>query len=237
MAKIFEEWTVLDHSHLKKLTDNLWTVTGKVPGVSIRRRMTLLRLVDKKIVIHSPIALKDEDMDTIEQWGQIAYIIIPNGWHRLDSKIYKQRFPDAKIVCPRGSRKKIESVLPVDLTFDEFPKLKELSLTHINGLKGVEGVVEFLTEKGTVLIFNDLVFNIPHQSGLGGFILKLMGSSGGPKVTRLMTLFVVKDKRRVSNFLLKLTEKHQNIEYIIPGHGYVINQECNQVLKNIANAL
>ncbi|MCP4294370.1 MAG: DUF4336 domain-containing protein [Proteobacteria bacterium] len=237
MAKILEEWSVFEHTQILKLTENIWTVEGAVPKMSLRRRMTVIRLETGGLIIHNPIALSSEEMNEIEEWGSITYIIVPNAWHRLDSKIYKHRYPDAEIVCPRGSRRKIEEVLPVDLTYDKFPQPKPVEITHIEGLKKVEGVIEVATENGGVLIFTDLVFNIPHQSGVGGFILRLMGSSGGPKVTRVMKLLAVKDKNGVRSHLLKLAEKHEKIRYIIPGHGDIVEQECKQVLKDIADAI
>lgn len=164
-------------------------------------------------------------------------MLFRNSWHRLDSRVYKNRYPDAKIVCPQGSRKKVGEVVPVDLTYDQFPHLKEVCFTHIEGLAEAEGVLEVISEKGVVLIFNDLIFNIPHQPGIGGFILRMLGSTGGPKVTRIMRLFAIKDKKRVREHLLKLAEKHEEIFCIIPGHGNIINQDCNQILKNVANAL
>lgn len=237
MAKVFEEWTVLEHTPLNKLADNLWTVEGEVPKMSLRRRMTLIRTENGELIIHSPIALKDEEMKAVEQWGKVAYIVVPNGWHRLDSKVFKKRFPDAKIICPRGSRTKVEEVLPVDLTYDEFPKLKEVVLTHIDGLKEIEGVLEVFSKKGVVLVFNDLIFNIPHQPGIGGFFFRILGSTGGPKITRIMKFFAVKNKGEVRDHLLGLAEKHEDIHCIIPGHGSIIDQGCNQVLKKIASAL
>lgn len=237
MVKAFEEWTVLEHTTIEKLTNNIWTVDGEVPRMSLRRRMTLIRLNDGKLIIHSPIALDDKEMNEVIQWGEISFIIIPNHWHRLDSKVYKKRFPEAKIVCPRGSKKKVEEVVPVDLTYDTFPQFEEISLIHIDGLKEAEGILEVTSEKGEVLIFNDLIFNIPHQTGIGGFFFRILGSTGGPKVTRIMKLFVVKDKKAVRNHLLGLIEKHKNIRFIIPGHGAIIDQKCNQVMKNIATAL
>lgn len=77
MAKAFEEWTVLKHRPIEKLADNLWTVVGEVPKMTLKRRMTLIRLESGKLIIHSPIALKDEEMREMEQWGEISYIVVP----------------------------------------------------------------------------------------------------------------------------------------------------------------
>jgi len=237
MAKIFEEWTVLAHTPIEKLTENVWTVVGEVPRMSLKRRMVMIRTGDGQIIVHSPIALTDVEMAEVEQWGDISVIMVPNGWHRLDSQIYKTRYPDAKLVCPRGSRIKVEEVVSVDMTYDALPEMTGIKLPHIDGINEVEGVVEVQTEKGTVLVFNDLIFNIPHKLSIGGLFMRLFGSSGGPKVTRIMKFFAMKNKKKLGEFLENLAKKHEKILYIIPGHGNIVDQDCHQVLKNIAAAL
>jgi hypothetical protein len=62
MATAHQEWTVLDHRPIQRLEENLWCVTGSLPGMALKRVMTLVRLDDGRIVIHSAVALDDEAM-------------------------------------------------------------------------------------------------------------------------------------------------------------------------------
>ncbi len=43
MAKPPRPWIVTHHDPIEKLDDNLWTVSGKVPGVPIQRRMSIVK--------------------------------------------------------------------------------------------------------------------------------------------------------------------------------------------------
>ena len=70
----------------------------------MKRVMTIARRTDGTLVIHNAIALADAEMAEIDAWGKVATIVVPNGYHRLDAKIFHDRYPGARVVCPAGSR-------------------------------------------------------------------------------------------------------------------------------------
>ena len=65
--------------------------------------------------------------------------------------------------------------------------------------------------EGSTLVFNDVVFNLRRLPGLFGFVYHLLGSSGAPKVTRLLKLFLVKDKRALRAHLERRFESYGTI--------------------------
>src|SRR5258706_8421016 len=103
MAKCFTSWTVLDHAPIEKLTENAWSVSGVMPGGN-QRRMTIARRSDGKLVIHNAIALGDAEMKELEAFGRPSYLVVPNGFHRQDAIIYKQRYPELVVLCPRNAK-------------------------------------------------------------------------------------------------------------------------------------
>ena len=42
----------------------------------------------------------------------------PNDFHRMDAKIWKDRYPEIKVVTPPGARKRVAEIVPVDATSD-----------------------------------------------------------------------------------------------------------------------
>jgi hypothetical protein len=70
MAKVHHTWNVLNHGPLEKLADNLWRVEGALPGMSLRRTMTVVRRADGSLPLHSPIALDDERLRELEALGR-----------------------------------------------------------------------------------------------------------------------------------------------------------------------
>src|SRR5215468_6815255 len=65
MTKPYRHWTVKPHGSLKQLDENMLTVEGKLrmPLGSFPRRMTVIRLRDRRLVIWSAIALDDYQMN------------------------------------------------------------------------------------------------------------------------------------------------------------------------------
>src|SRR5437773_1168133 len=117
MARPFREWTVLPHGKLTRLDDNLLSVTGVLqmpPMGDVERRMTIVRLADRRLVVYSAIALDEAEMRAIESFGTPAYLIVPNDIHRMDAKIWKDRYPELKVIAPAAARAKVEKVVRVD---------------------------------------------------------------------------------------------------------------------------
>ena len=116
------EWRVLPHEPLQKLEENLWFVIGNLEGgAPLKRTMAVAKRRDGKLVIHNAVALEDELMKELESHGELAYLLVPNGFHRLDAPRFKARYPSIKVLCPEGARAKVAKVIAVDGTYADFP--------------------------------------------------------------------------------------------------------------------
>jgi hypothetical protein len=105
MAKAHDGWKVLSHGEIEKLEPNLWRVVGTLPGMGLKRVMTLVRLDDGRIVVHSAIALDQASMAEIEAWGTPAVLLVPSRYHRLDAPAYLDRYPNLpESECPVSER-------------------------------------------------------------------------------------------------------------------------------------
>ena len=237
MAKVNNDWRVLRHGPIEKLDNNIWCVTGSLPGMSLKRVMTLVRLDDGRLVIHSAVALDEGAMAEIEAWGRPAILLVPNAYHRLDAPAYLARYPDLEVYCPRGSRKKVEEVVRVQSSYDDFPENPTIALDHLDGVRNVEGVMKVRSSSGSTLVFNDAVFNMPHGRGVPGFIFRhITGSTGGPRVTRLFRMMAVKDKAAFRDNLQRLAGTPE-LKRIIVSHHEPITDRPAEILHQIAAAL
>jgi hypothetical protein len=224
--------TVHPHEPIVELAENLWCVQGDVPGAPIKRRMTIAKLSDGGLVIHNAMLLKKADMKRIEAWGEPRYVVVPNAFHRLDVATFKERYPDAEIVCPRNARTKVEEKAPVDLTYADVPDDELVTFEHLDGTDDREGVLRVESSDGTTLVFNDVLFNMSHLPGFLGFILKAIGSTGGPKVTNIAKLIVIKQAAELRGHLERLAQP--NVVRLVPGHGDVIESEADEILYRTA---
>jgi hypothetical protein len=230
------DWKVLPHEPLRKLEGNLWTVTGSLEGMPLTRVMTIARLGDGRLVIHNAMALEEAAMKEIEALGEPAFVLVPNGYHRIDAPRYKHRYPSAKVLCPEGVRKKVEDVVEVSGTYEDLPKDDRVKLAYLDGVGRGEGYLEVRSDDGVSLVFNDVMFNTPHQPGFSGFVLRMMGSTGPAKVTRIAKLFLVKDRAALRAQLLRLAET-QDLKRLVIMHGDMVTEGAPAVLRQVAGTL
>ena len=205
MAKAYSDFHVLPHGPIERLTENLWWVQGSLPTMSLKRVMTVVRLEgpSSPLVIHNAIALEAAAMRELEAWGTPEYLLVPNGYHRLDAPAFKQRYPNLKVFAPPGSRSKVREVVPVDGSYLDFPDVPNVELRTLPGVGETEGAMIVRSADGRSLILNDVMFNMDRPRDLPGLLLtSVLGSAPGPRVSRLAKLALIKDRAALKAELL-----------------------------------
>jgi hypothetical protein len=231
------EGNVLRHGAIERLEDDLWRVVGSLPHMGLRRVMTLVRLRDRRVVIHSAIALDEASMAEIERWGTPSVLIVPGVYHRLDAPAYVARYPDLQVVCPRGARTKVAQKVRVDRDYESYEGSDRLDLVHLDGVGEAEGVAMIRTDRGTTLVFNDALFNMPHGRGLAGLVFRYVtDSTGGPRVTRLFRVLAVRDRRALADHLRRFADTPDLVRVIVSHHA-MIDERPAAVLREIASSL
>ncbi len=219
------DWRVLDHGPIEKLEDNLWAVEGSVPNLPMKRRMTLVRLSDGSVVVHNGISLAEPAQSAIDAWGAVRFIVVPNGWHRLDAGAYAARYPDARVVCPDPAQKRVQKAVRVDGNLSLLPGDPALDHAPLSGSSIQENVLTVRSPRGVTLVFNDTLFNLPKLPGVKGWIYGAIGSTGGPKVTPLLRLVSVRDRVALRANLESLAAT-PGLTRVIPGHGTAVEGEA-----------
>lgn len=238
MPKPFTEWTVLPHSKLVRLDDNLLSVTGtlRMPVGDVPRRMTVVRLHDSRLVIYSAIALDEAEMNNLEGFGKPSFLIVPNDIHRMDAKIWKDRYPELRVIAPAGVRNQVEEVVPVDETAVDFgdPLVRYMT---VPGTEECEAALMVETWSGTTLIVNDLIWNLEDRPGFGGWLFRLMGFTGHePRIPTVVELREIKDKDALRSQLERWA-RIQNLNRIIVSHGNIVTRDPAGVLDRLAETL
>lgn len=238
MAKAYSHWKVLPHDPIEKLGTRIWRVEGSLPGMALKRVMAVAKRSDDRLVIHNGIALEEDAMKELEAWGDPAFIVVPNKYHRLDAKVFKDRYPKAEVVCPAGCRKQVEEVVPVDRDYlDAAVRDEAVELRHLDGIGESEGYMLVRADDGASLVLNDALFNTPHQPGLVGWALRnITDSTGGPRVSRLFKWLAVKEKGALRACFEKLADT-PDLRRIIVSHHETIDDDPSGVLRHVASTL
>jgi hypothetical protein len=221
MAQPRRHWQPLPHEPLQKLAENLRWVRAPIPGISLKRTMTVARLADGRLVIWSAIALDEPSMQELEAWGTPAFLIVPSALHRLDAAAYKSRYPKLSVLGPAGARKAIEQLLPLDGLLQEFPRDAGVSFRPLAGIKHKEGVMLVRSSDGTTVVLNDALFNMPLPRDFpANLIVKALGSAPGPRVSRAVKLLWCDDR---SGFRGSLSElgKIPDLTRVVVAHDAI----------------
>ena len=140
-------------------------------GMDLFSRMTIVRLNDGKLWLHSPCKLDALLKSEIDQLGEVAYIIAPGNFHHLHVSDLQVDYPNAEtFLCPGLEKKR------ADLSFDWIlgnrpdPRWAlDFEQVVIQGTR-IMNEVAFLHKPTRTLILVDLLENIgdnyTHEAGL-----------------------------------------------------------------------
>ena len=237
MTAPHKQWTVLPHGKLQSLEDSILTVTGtvKMPVGTFERRMTVVRLKDGGLVLFSPIALDEEQMGQLEAFGTPAFLVVPGSHHRVDVKIFKDRYPAAKVIASPGARRAVEEIAMVDATAMDF-RDPSTTLMTVPGTSENESALEVSAGGGTTLILNDILANVQNATGVNGVIARLFGFAGDrPQIPLPEKLSIIDDKQALGAQFRAWAE--MPLKRIVVSHGEPITDDPAAVLREVAATL
>ena len=212
---------------IKAFADNLWVVEDEkfsVGGLQVGSRMTIIRLNDGNLFIHSPIALSKTIKDSIDSIGKTRFIIAPNTMHHLFLKQFYDQYSDTELYIVPGLRKKL-----LDLSFakdlvdkTDYPWINEIKQHSVKGIPKLEEVVFFHPQSKT-LILTDSAFYITSERPLFTrlfFRLNGVYNKFGP--SRIFKHFILKNKSEFKKSLDYILA--WDFERIIISHGRLIEK-------------
>ncbi|MFT3775087.1 MAG: hypothetical protein QM820_57805 [Minicystis sp.] len=86
-------------------------------------------------------------------------------------------------------------------------------------------------------MFNDAIFNLPHFGGFTGFVFKhVTASTGGPRVSRIMRWFVVKDAAALRAHFERLAGM-PGLSRVIVSHGAMVTDDAAGMIRTAAATL
>jgi hypothetical protein len=229
-------WPSYDNGPLERISQHHWHLLGFLPRNGLGRTLDVFRLADGRLVVHNPICLDEAGMAELEALGPVAFLVVPSGLHRTDIAAWKARYPDAQVLCPPGCRTGVAKVVPVDGDYSLLPEDPYLRVELLDGTGDKEGVFIASGEGGVSLVVADALFNLPHSGGCAGLLVRMLGSSGGPRVTPLAKRTLVADRAHFAAHLRRLADLPR-LARVLPAHREPIDQDVAAVLRAVADAV
>jgi hypothetical protein len=203
------------------LDRDLWCLDADLrvaAGFHLPIRMTIIRLADGGLWLHSPIAIDDATATAIEQLGPVRHIVAPNLLHHLFAAAAIERWPAATLHAPASlgvKRPDLKSGRPLA----EDARWSELAIVAIAGAPKIDEHV-FVHHPSGTLIVTDLLFNVHEVPGLlSALILRMVGAWKRLAQSKIWRS-AVKDRAAAGASVRRVLA----LEFgrLVPAHGVVI---------------
>ena len=209
---------------LEPLCENIWHDSShnlRMPGgMYFPCRMTVIKLEDGGILIHSPIPISDETAAGIDKLGEVTHIVAPNNYHHLFLPAAIERYPNATVWGAPGLVEKRPEVSFDHILGQTTPSFsKELEPLHVAGVPELDEHV-FFHHATKSLIVTDLIFHIkePHNF-ITRVILTMVGVHKKCTQSKVWRFFC-KDREAAGQSALAIASLPA--ERLIMAHGQVI---------------
>lgn len=182
---------------LSPLAPDLWELNAplSVFGMALGHRLTVARLPDGSLWLHSPVAYSAALAAALAPLGRVAHIVAPNAVHDTYLEGWLAAYPQARFHGARGFAKFRPDLKFTD-TLGDTPDPAWAATFDQHLLRGIPRLneVAFLHRASRTLILTDLVFNLgPDMPFLSRLLLKVNDCDCKFGVSRLFKT-VIKDR-------------------------------------------
>lgn len=145
---------------MKVIDKDIWVVETelKLFGAEFGNRMTVIRLSEGKLLLHSPVKISESLLGSVRELGEVGFIVTPNNFHGLFVEEWRKAFPQAKYFTAKEEKKTENLSFPLNSLRSEILG-SSVEIIKIEGAPKVNEYVFIHTESNT-LILTDLAFNI-----------------------------------------------------------------------------
>lgn len=222
------------------LGEDIWIVDGPVIDfyrIPFPTRMTVIRLANGDLFLHSPIAWTPELAAELEALGTIRHLVSPNWIHYAYIGEWAAQYPEALSWASPGVRARAES-RNVEIAFDrdlqdrpDADWAAEIDQLIVHGSK-VHTEVVFFHRKSSTLVLTDLIENM-HGSDLPFWIRPfawmagILAPHGKMPLDIWMSFSGNRDKLRQA--LTRMLDWQPTI--VVLAHGDILRENAPQRLR------
>lgn len=200
--------------------EGLWLDSApvRILGMPLTATMTILRLEDGGLLLHSPIEMTPKRRSAVEALGPVRHLYAPNLFHHLSIGQWAEAFPSATLHAPAGLARKrpdlrIDRVHSAPLEPDLASAFAELT---IEGFRLQESVL--VVRPARTLVVADLVHNIGRsQHRWTKVYTRAMGFYDRVALSRMIRFTAFTDRAAARRSLDRVLA--QPFDRLVVGHG------------------
>ena len=217
---------------LRPLAENLWIAERRQRfyGLEVGTRMTVIRLADGSLLLHSPVLLTPELRRELDAIGRVCFAVAPNRVHHLHAGEVAEAYPGAQLWVAPGLERKRPDLVFVAVLGDEAPApwKGEVDQVFFRG-RPYENEVVFFHRASRTLILCDLAFNFgPRAAAPTRLLMKLLRSYGHFGPSKLDPL-LIRDRRAARESLERILA--WDFDRVVVAHGDVLESGGRDALR------
>ncbi|HZI09454.1 MAG TPA: DUF4336 domain-containing protein [Myxococcus sp.] len=210
---------------------HVFTVPFKVGPMALGGRMTVIRLPDGGLWLHSPVAFTPEARAAVDSLGPVRFLVAPNLMHHMAVQDWAAAYPEAKVAAPASLKKKRPD-LRIDMELGDKPDpgwAGAIDQVLVRGMPKLDEFL-FLHRPSRTLLVTDLAFNV-HQtdSWFTRTYLKL-NKAWQRLAPTVITRSVIKDREAMRASLAPVLA--WDVARVVVCHGEVIEQGSREALRD-----
>jgi Domain of unknown function (DUF4336) len=179
------------------LAPDLYVATRPLKLVvgQIGTRMTVVRLADGSLFLHSPVRLDADTRRALDALGPVRAVVAPNKAHHLFVSDYVAAYPEAKIHAPPGLAEKRKELRFDTVLSDDAPSAwrGEIEQHLFRGAPILNEVVFFHLASRTLLL-TDLAFNVAASKTTGARIFYWLTGAAGRLGPHRLVRTMIRDR-------------------------------------------
>ena len=217
---------------LEPLAADLWVARRPLPLAvgDVGARMTVLRLRDGALMLHSPVQLDAKLSQALRELGVVKWLLGPSKVHHLFLGDYVAAFPDAALCGAPGLAEKRRDLVFQHVLASQpppgWPEGVELQLVEGASLMNE---VALLHAPSRTLVLTDLVFNVqPGASNRARLFHWLVGATGQFGPHRLIRLGI-RDRGAARRSLDRILA--WDFDRVVMSHGEVVGTGGHRLVE------
>lgn len=218
---------------LVKHDTDLWSTEYELAWqgglVPIPVRMTVIRLSDGDLIVHSPAPLPGTLRAELDALGRVGFIVVP--WaHGAFAQQAAEAYPDAQLLAaPEASRRR--KALPFHGSIADHAPGSWSGLVESHLVRGFRlNEVVLCHRPSRTLVVTDLCFHIhSSRSATARLFFRANGMWQRFGPSRLIRHLAVSDRVALEHSIERILR--WDFERILPGHGEVVEQDGRTALR------
>lgn len=217
---------------LRQLARDIWVVdrSQRFYGLEVGTRMTVLRLADGSLLLHSPVALDAGLRRELDAIGRVCFAVAPNRVHHLYAGKVAEAYPEARLWVGPGLERKRPDLVFDGVLGDEAPAewKNQVDQLLFRG-RPYENEVVFFHRASRTLILCDLAFNFgPRAAAPTRLLMRLLRSYGRFGPSKLDPL-LIRDRRAARHSLERILG--WDFDRVVVAHGDVLESGGRAALR------